>query len=84
MMVVNGWLTMPEFGAPLATASANCHGAPMANTPNSAGGGIFIALGAFAGVAVGRFYGQTSLGLIVGVAAGVGLAVLLWLRDRLR
>jgi hypothetical protein len=57
----------------------------MAETPrSSAGGGIFLALGIAAGVTVGRLYGQTSIGLIGGVALGALIAGLLWWRTRRR
>jgi hypothetical protein len=60
-------------------------GRAMAETPrSSAGGGIFIALGIAAGVTVGRLYGQTSIGLIGGVALGALIAGLLWWRTRRR
>jgi uncharacterized membrane protein (UPF0136 family) len=55
----------------------------MANEPRSpSGGGIFIALGAAAGVIVGRFYAQTSIGLIAGVAVGAAIALAMWWRER--
>jgi uncharacterized membrane protein (UPF0136 family) len=57
----------------------------MASDPrNTTGGGIFIALGAAAGVTIGRLYAQTSIGLIAGVAAGCAIAVAIWLRERRR
>jgi hypothetical protein len=57
----------------------------MAEKPrSSAGGGIFLALGIAAGVTVGRLYGQTSIGLIGGIALGALIAGLLWWRTRRR
>jgi hypothetical protein len=52
------------------------------NRRNPAGGGIFIALGAAAGVIVGRLYAQTSIGLIAGTAVGIAIALSLWWRER--
>ena len=52
------------------------------NTRNATGGGIFIALGAAAGVVIGRLYAQTSIGLVVGVAAGFAIAGFIWWRER--
>lgn len=52
------------------------------NPRNPTGGGIFIALGAAAGVVIGRLYAQTSIGLVVGVAAGFAIAGIIWWRER--
>ncbi len=52
------------------------------NRRSATGGGIFIALGAAAGVIVGRLFAQTSIGLIAGVAIGCVIAALLWWRER--
>ena len=49
---------------------------------NITGGGIFIAVGAAAGVVIGRLYAQTSIGLVVGVAVGAAIALFLWWRER--
>ena len=58
-------------------------GSPMANSiKNPTGGGVFIALGAAAGVIVGRLYGETSIGLVAGVAIGCAIAALIWWRER--
>lgn len=58
-------------------------GQRMANTPkNPTGGGIFIALGAAAGVIIGRLYGETSIGLVAGVALGCAIAGVMWWRER--
>ncbi|QLC26704.1 hypothetical protein HFP57_17780 [Parasphingopyxis algicola] len=46
------------------------------------GGGIFIAIGPFAGLALGAALGQPSIGLIGGIAAGVILALAMWLLTR--
>ncbi len=60
-----------------------CQWHRMANSPkNPTGGGIFIALGAAAGVIVGRLYGETSIGLVAGVAVGFAIAGLIWWRER--
>lgn len=45
-------------------------------------GGIFIAIGAFAGVFIGRSYGQPTIGFIGGLVIGGILATLLWWKDR--
>lgn len=45
-------------------------------------GGIFVALGPVAGVLIGRQYGETSAGLLIGLAAGAAIALGLWLTTR--
>jgi uncharacterized membrane protein len=52
------------------------------NRQAPAGGGIFIVLGIVAGVAVGRLYGQTSMGLVGGIAIGAAIATSMWWRSR--
>ncbi|WP_019052610.1 hypothetical protein [Sphingobium xenophagum] len=46
------------------------------------GAGAIIALLILGGAIIGGMMGQPSIGLLAGVAAGVLIAVLLWLRDR--
>ena len=46
------------------------------------GAGALIALLILGGAITGGMMGQPSIGLLAGVAAGVLIAVLLWLRDR--
>lgn len=48
------------------------------------GGGFLIALALIIGAIVGTIYGEPSIGLVVGLGAGILLAVLMWLRDRRR
>jgi hypothetical protein len=47
-------------------------------------GGAAIALLALGGVIVGNHYGQASIGLIAGLAAGGAIALATWLIDRNR
>ncbi|KTT72349.1 hypothetical protein NS334_09305 [Sphingomonas endophytica] len=54
--------------------------APPPRTPSA--GGFPIAVGALGGTAIGLYTGQPSIGFLVGLAAGVALAVLIWWRDR--
>jgi ABC-type uncharacterized transport system permease subunit len=49
---------------------------------NTRSGGIFIAIGAFAGVFIGRSYGQPTMGFVGGLAVGGLIALLMWLKDR--
>lgn len=47
------------------------------------GGGVFIALGALAGVIAGRYLGgQFSIGVLAGLAAGGAIALAMWLFNR--
>lgn len=56
----------------------------MARKSEPLGGGIFIVIGLFAGILIGRAYGQISFGLVVGLAIGVVAALALWLWQRRR
>jgi hypothetical protein len=47
-------------------------------------GGVFVALGVIAGAVIGDLYGQSSLGFLAGLAAGVAAATLVWVVDRRR
>jgi hypothetical protein len=78
MRVMKGFVTMFRLG--LATQAAAWQRPGMATDPKyPSGGGIFIALGAFGGVAAGRYFGgQTSIGLIAGFAAGTLVALAMW------
>lgn len=53
------------------------------NTGARAGGSI-LAGAIIAGVIAGSILGQPSIGFLVGTAAGILMALLLWLRDRRR
>ncbi len=61
-----------------------CHGDGM-NVPRKSGGqagGSLLAAAIIAGVVGGVMVGQPSIGFLVGTAAGVLIATLLWLHDR--
>lgn len=61
------------------------HGRRMTSSPSSPeplAGGFPIAAGVILGVAIGLIVGQATLGFFIGLAAGVGIAVALWLRSR--
>jgi hypothetical protein len=47
-------------------------------------GGFFIVIGIFAGLAWGIFARDPMKGVVVGTAAGIAAAVLVWLADRRR
>lgn len=70
--------------APLALGPAIWQGAKMNKRRNAAAGGFFIAFGTLAGVIAGIKYHQLAIGMFGGFAAGVGLALLIWLFDRMR
>ena len=42
------------------------------------GGGIFLAIGPFAGLAIGTAGGEPTIGLLAGIAIGVVLALAVW------
>ena len=52
--------------------------------PVSAGSGCFIALLIFAGAIAGGLLGQPTIGLLTGLALGVAVAIVLWLKGRTR
>ena len=45
-------------------------------------GGAILAIAIIAGAVAGTMVGQSSIGLLVGTATGILLAVLIWLNDR--
>lgn len=48
------------------------------------GGGAIIALLTMAGVFIGGFMGQPSIGFLVGLGSGILIAIMRWLRERNR
>lgn len=69
----------------LASASEAWQGFAM-TTPdrpkNATGAGAIIALLIMVGTIGGGLMGQPSIGLLTGTAAGILIAILLWLRER--
>lgn len=51
-------------------------------SPEPLAGGGPLALLMIAGVVIGSFLGQPTLGLLAGTALGIVLAVILWLKTR--
>jgi hypothetical protein len=51
-------------------------------TSSPPAGGAFIALGTIVGAMVGLIYDQPSLGLLIGLGAGTGAALIIWWRGR--
>lgn len=49
-----------------------------------AAGGVLIAIGAIGGAVAGLFLGEPSKGLLLGLGAGAGMAIAIWLIDRRR
>jgi UDP-N-acetylmuramyl pentapeptide phosphotransferase/UDP-N-acetylglucosamine-1-phosphate transferase len=45
-------------------------------------GGILIPIGLLAGLLIGIRQGEPSLGVLIGIGAGLLLALLIWLLDR--
>lgn len=54
------------------------------DSPPRLAGGIFIALGLLFGAIGGIALDQPSAGMMIGFAAGIGIALLVWLFDRKR
>lgn len=56
----------------------------MSDTPprNPAAGGFLIAMGAILGAFGGVLFGESTRGLISGLAVGIVLAIIVWWRDR--
>ena len=52
--------------------------------PPMRGGGCLVAAGLVIGPVVGLLFGQTSLGLVIGLGVGAAAAVLLTIADRRR
>ena len=56
---------------------------PPPQKPSSASaGGVFIALGLMIGAVIGIRSGQASLGMVIGIGAGLAAALLVWLIRR--
>lgn len=72
------------FAAALAGEVKNRHGLPMKGRRSTAAGGIFLFLGPVAGAIYGINRGEVILWMLYGFAAGVALALLVWLIDRRR
>jgi hypothetical protein len=68
----------------LAQPGPHCQSGGMAQKrKQSAGGGFFIAAGAMVGVIAGRYFGgQTTIGLLAGLATGFVIALIMWLSSR--
>jgi hypothetical protein len=47
-------------------------------------GGAILAIAIIAGTVAGVMVGQSSIGFLVGAAAGIAIALLIWLTDRRR
>ncbi|HEX8191919.1 MAG TPA: hypothetical protein VF552_03385 [Allosphingosinicella sp.] len=58
----------------------------MAEAPrkNAQAGGCLLTFGILAGVMVGLYYRQPSIGFLAGTAAGLLLLLIVWLIDRRR
>ena len=73
-----------KFTTALAGGAAICHGARMSSERGryTQAGGAILAIAIIAGAVAGTMVGQPSIGFLVGAAAGIALAVLVWLNDR--
>lgn len=55
---------------------------PPQKPSNASAGGVFIALGLMIGAVIGIRTGQASLGMVIGIGAGMAAALLVWLIRR--
>lgn len=78
--MVKGLLAMPLVTAEDAAAIATAMDEE--KRAGQFGGGVFLAIGPFIGLAAGAALGQPSIGLLGGIAAGIILAVIIWLVNR--
>lgn len=62
----------------------SCHWGAMTDNqkPASSAGGIFLAICLLTGAGIGIYLGQPSLGILVGLAAGIAVVALHWLARR--
>ncbi|MDO7843354.1 hypothetical protein [Sphingomonas immobilis] len=51
-------------------------------TKSPAAGGFLIAIGSIAGAIIGLFQGEPTKGFLIGLGAGIGMAIAIWLLDR--
>jgi hypothetical protein len=72
---------MPENGT-LASPAGTWQWARMANPTSSFAGGAPIALAVIAGTLIGFFSGETTIGFLAGLATGIAVAILIWMRGR--
>lgn len=79
MVAVNGAVTIL-----VARAGGSWQGSAMANGSGPRGGGFLIAIAVLAGVLIGGFANQPSIGLLAGLAIGTVAALIVWWRDRAR
>jgi hypothetical protein len=77
---VNGALTIVRPPG-LAPARALCHGCAMIK-PDARAGGCFLSLLIIAGFIAGLSFGDPVAGALIGTAAGIVVAALVWLADR--
>jgi len=68
----------------VAGGAAFCHAPAMTPKRTPAAGGIFLFLGPIIGALYGIGRGQPILWMLVGFGAGIALAILVWLVDRVR
>lgn len=85
MKPVNGPFTMSSPAeAGLEFETVICHAAAMHTRRNTAAGGFFIFIATLVGIYAGVRHGQLLFGMLGGFAAGVAIAIAIWLVDRAR
>ncbi|HWW66275.1 MAG TPA: hypothetical protein VNZ43_16090 [Sphingomonadaceae bacterium] len=56
----------------------------MADTPAPRAAGALLALSIVAGAVIGTLLGQSTIGILAGIAVGVAIQIVYWWKDRAR
>jgi len=68
----------------MARARPPWQGRAMADTPAPRAAGALLALSIVAGAVIGTLLGQSTIGILAGIAVGVAIQIVYWWKDRAR